>query len=224
MRSLNQWQYLITVGAGGEYSFKPRFVLKDGRLTRVEMPQLDYGSYVICARDPAACLQEDEFLPDGPSGPVRKTFPYSAALFRLFTGTRVAGYLSGRASWERFLEPGHDGAALTKAMLRRFRDVARSRGQVPLVVIFPTVGSARIYANEARIATAPISEAAAALGLGVVDLHQPIHRRSGGDICSVLVSAERCGGHFNARGNAIIAETLETPLRKRLSGPDGGRR
>ena len=132
----------FTGGGGQAFSFKPRFVLDaDGRLEQVPLPDLTEDEYLryLGVRDPQLVLPHEHFHPGGPMGAVRLTFPFSMAVLRNLGYWRLQARLAGEPEYARFYDPQHfaGGLQLTAAILTRFVEVARERGQRPLVVLFP---------------------------------------------------------------------------------------
>ncbi|MBI2235652.1 MAG: hypothetical protein HYU60_01630 [Magnetospirillum sp.] len=219
LRSLNRWQYLIA--ASGEYSFKPRFVLEGGQLHLVPTPQFDWPRYQTCSRRPEDCLDHETFLPDSADGPARIGFPHLRTALRVLTGARVTNYLAGRVSWAAFLDETHPSGArpLMRALIGRFAAEAAARGAAPLVVVFPTIGSQRVFEQGKGLATQPLLDDLAALGIPHADLHQPLaHLLGGRPFCDILDGKDQCGGHFNADGAAMVAEILAPKLADMLAG------
>jgi hypothetical protein len=219
LRSVNRWQYLIA--SSGEYSFKPRFVLEEGKLRLIPIPRLDWDGYRACSRLPEDCLDHEGFLPDTVDGPARVGFPHLVTALRVLTGSRVRNHLSGRVSWAGFLEEGHTSGArpLVRALMARFADEAKARGAVPLVVVFPTTGSQQMFEQGKGLATRPLIEDAAALGIAHLDLHEPLARRlAGRSLCDILDGRDRCGGHFTAEGAAMVGDILAPTMADMLAG------
>lgn len=216
MRIVNRWQYLMTIADQGELSFKPRLILEGGTLKYLPAPDFPFESYLRCAAQPENCLTNEVFLPDTTYGSVRQEFPNTRTALRLVTKPYVVDYLRDRAGFESFLNPDHEARPLSREILRSFKYETGARGQHPWIVVFPTVGSMRIFIKTGRLATQPLIDDARELGLTVLDLHAPLTAQlREGDFCGLLSSVTRCGGHFNVRGNQLLAEIMASAITSR---------
>ena len=125
-----------------DLAFKPRYVIgEDGKLELVPIPALSHDEYrrFLALESPQLFLPHEFLHPNGPSGAVRLTFPFTLALVRNFgfEGFRVR--LAGISRHALYYAPDHpsDGLRITTEIMLEFVRVAKQRGQAALLVIFP---------------------------------------------------------------------------------------
>jgi hypothetical protein len=120
--------------------FKPRFVLTaTGELRLVPCPSLGRLEYADWVCNPERHLTDEYFLPGGPSGVRRRSFPYSLSAIRAFNQYRVRAQFRREPRWAEFYRPDHPSGALavTVAIIRAFVRDAQAMGKVPVVAIYP---------------------------------------------------------------------------------------
>lgn len=222
MRNVNQYRRFLT-GYGGHLGFKPRFVLDaDGRPRLVPLPALDPGAFIDVLSRPGRYLAHEFFLPGGGWGPMDLGFPYTWALMRVLGSARfgaaVSSFVAGEPHWARFLRPGHASRAfeVTSAIAGAFADLARERGKTLLVVMMPTPKSHALWRETGRSVYADLIAALRDQGIDTVDYGAVLGGlAAGADMCALLVRPGPCKGHFNARGNRVLARAVAGLLAER---------
>jgi len=206
LRNVNQYRELLY---SSPFGFKPRFELDgSGELRLVPIPSPDATEFERLLRDPASVLTHEFFLPGTRWGPSRLEFPWSLAVLRATRHFRLRAWLGGYPAYAPFYDPGHPSGALplTAAILARFRDEARRRGQRPIPLLIPTGQDLSYRVRRGQWVYAPLVDRLASEGVGVLDAGPAILERLGGlDPCTLF---EDCSAHFNARGNALLADIV----------------
>lgn len=152
-RNLTRYRDFLTYSQA--WAFKPRFVIdKEGKLKKVPMPSLSSEEYnrFIGLQDPQLILPYENFHPNGPSGAVRLTFPYTLSIIRNFGFWELQSRLTGKASYAAFYSKDHpfEGLQVTMAIMLRFVKEAESRGQLSLLVLFPGQDDLNYYQENKR--------------------------------------------------------------------------
>ena len=215
LRNVNQLRYFLT--ANNRFGLKPRFVLDEGGLREVDIPTLDYESYLESLEHPADLYPHETFTPDSRLGPITLEFPYSTVMVRYLLSERVQDYLHGRPGWVDFFDPGHVSGALevTTEICAAFAELARDRGMRPMVLVFATPASMEYFRDSGALVTQPLLDALDAEGVDHLDLHRPLLARLGSrSYCEILTKPERCRGHYSAEGNQLVAEFAHHRLTK----------
>jgi hypothetical protein len=139
LRNINQYPYLLHPSV--DTVFKPRFALTDtGGLRLISSPrrlaEQEFADWVCY---PERHLRDDYFLPGGPTGLRRLSFPYSFSIVHAFNYLRHRAPPLGSSYWADFYRPDHPSGALgvTAAIIRAFVHDAREMGRVPIVAIYP---------------------------------------------------------------------------------------
>ena len=228
MDNVNQYDGLL--GSALEpFALKGRFLLDSSdRLTWLPRPRLDEHGFVAMNRNPAKTLPHSYFLPNTPDGPVTLGFPYILTLARVALMTRLHNDLSRRAGWSSFYDKDHpsDALRLMAAICQAFSDLAKARGQRPLIVMLPLAHSFREQANYGEFEYAPLVASLQAKGIEVYDpgtaMIQSLAGRSacefythGHPELAWLTSPVPCGGHYSTAGNTTVAQLVAAELWRR---------
>ncbi len=213
MRNVNQYRYFLT--ATTEFGFKPRFVLEDGSLRSVPMPDMELAELEASLLSPGDYYEHEAFLPGSSKGPIALSFPYTAVFLKYVMSERIRYFIRGWPSWSGYVREGHPSGSLevTSAIVDAFVATAAQRGKSAIIVTFPTASSFEMYAEQGNIPYQPMLDAFASSGAHLVDLHAPIlDHLDGASICTLLTNAEYYVGHFNPEGNALVADTIRAKL------------
>lgn len=124
------------------WAFKPRFIIDDnGKLKHIPMPSLSSEEYTrfLALEKPQLILPHENFHPNGPSGAVRLTFPYTIAIIRNLGFWGLQSKLHGLPTYAAFYDVEHpfQGLQITAGIMKRFAHEAQLRGQKALLVLFP---------------------------------------------------------------------------------------
>jgi hypothetical protein len=210
-------------------ALKGRFLLDPSdQLIWLARPHLDRGGFVAMNRNPAEVLPHSYFLPDTPDGPVTRRFPYTTTLARVARLPRLYDFLVRRAGWSELYAADHPSGALRlmTAICQAFVELAKARGQRPLVVMLPLTESFREQANYGQFEYAPLVAALQAKGIEVFDPGKAmIDSLAGRSTCDFftrlhpymawLTAPVPCGGHYSVVGNTTMARLVWTELRRR---------
>jgi len=225
MSNVNQNRsYLLTVAHFGP--LKPIFYLDARDELRLEpVPRLGVHSYDEFVRNPRLVLKHDYFVPGlNPYAKPRVGFPYSVNLPGALATKRLADSLIstfvGRPPWwEDFADPSHPSRAftVTQAIVDRFVEDARRRGQRPIISFLP---QARDFPRRLQTGKWIYSELYARcqfsghecfdVGTALIAKLGESELQSVQGICRYFCPAAYLGGHYNAKGNALLADvTIE---------------
>jgi hypothetical protein len=188
---------------------KPRFILDEkGQLQLVPLPQLSAENYDVFIKNPERFLRHDYFAPGGPSGAQKLGFPYLWSVvkaYRFFYNYFIVGY----KSYLQFYRPDHPSRAfpLTMAIINQFHQEAQSRGNHPIVLIFPTDEDFRYYNKHLEFVYKPLIRELEKSHLDYIDLGSEIVTRWGDKNYMDLFSGEKYY-HFNKEGNKLIAQII----------------
>jgi hypothetical protein len=228
MDNINQYDGLL--GSALEpTALKGRFLLDSlGHLEWLPRPRLDREGFIAMNRNPAQTLPHSYFLPDTRDGPVTLRFPYTMTLARIALMTRLHNILLRRAEWSSLYSADHPsgGLRLMAAICQAFAELAKARGQRPLIVMLPLSHSFREKANYGEFEYAPLVAALQAKGIEVFDPGQAmIDGLAGRSACefythahpgfALLTSPVPCGGHYSPAGNTMMAKLVAAELRRR---------
>jgi len=192
-------------------SFKPRFLFADRKLLLLGMPRVSVDQLQHFLDSPGDFLADDMLLPGTRYGPVPIRFPYFLTLARTALQPRVSSWLRGRPSWMEYLTPGHPstGYEVLTGILDHFATLCRTRGKQCAVLLLPTPQSYRYYREHHTSALQTVTDALDARGIAYLDLAPAIAARLGSrPYCGLIAGAGSCAGHFNPRGNAMLAEIV----------------
>jgi hypothetical protein len=228
MDNVNQYDGLL--GSALEpIAVKGRFVLDSSdHLTWLSPPRLDKDVFIAMNRDPAKTFPHSYFLPDTPDGPITLRLPYTLTLVRVALMTRLHNILVGKAEWSSMYAADHPSGALRlmAAIGQAFGELARARGERPLIIMLPLAHSFREQANYGHFEYAPLVTALRAKGIDVFDPGAAmIENLAGRSACeyfghahpatALLTSPVPCGGHYSTAGNTTMARLVAAELRRR---------
>lgn len=212
LRNVNQYRYFLT---GGEtLALKPRYVLENGTLNLVPLPNLSYEQFIDGLRDPRAILPHEVFVPGSRHGPVIWTFPYTLSLLDLVRTDHVTNYVRGRPSWINFHQIDHDSRALptTVAIVEEFRRRAPI-GKTVVAVIYPSGASYKLTRRTGVSTFRALAAELEAHGVPARDLTADFSAYLGErSFCELLTFPAACGGHYNPEGNRVVAAAMQAFL------------
>jgi hypothetical protein len=189
-----------------QFGLKPRFVLDEGGALRlVPLPSPTAAEMHAIEERPEDHLPNEFFVPGGPSGITRRTFPYALSLARLFFQYRIRAQMAGVPAFAPFYDPRHPSGALgvTAGIARAFRGEAEGRGAFAGVVMFPTGPDIEVHRKKGTWTYQPLLDAMARDGIPYLNTGEAIEEALHvGDLCSIYRGCLK--GHFTARGNRIV--------------------
>lgn len=192
-------------------SFKPRFSYSRGELVLLPMPTIPGDRLAEYSLHPERFLEDDMLLPGTPNGPVRAQFPFFAALLRIAVSPRVRNWISGRPSWMNLYTPGDPSKGLEtmQGIVDRFSALCARRDKRCAVVLFPTPNSYAYFERTGQSALTNLTQGMDRNAIRYLDVAPAISRElSGQTYCALLDKPENCVGHFNARGNELVAKLV----------------
>jgi hypothetical protein len=205
LRNVNQYRNLLY--PGHEFTFKPRFVDRNGSVELIPTPEIAASDIKRFQKHPALYLAEEYFLPAGPSGVQAFEFPYSLAILKaILANYHIRAKLSGIPRHADFYRPEHPSHALdvTYGILRSFALEAAARGQIPIVTLIPTCGDLKYFNTTGVFPYDRLAKMIAAQSIHYIDFGEQIAKRIKGSQPERLYHV--CSGHLNQAGNRILAE------------------
>jgi len=210
-RNVNQLRDFI---AGSRFGFKPRFVVSEGKLQQVPLPDLTAEAYAEVTRRAVELLPHEYFLPGSRGAPGVMQMPYVKAVANAALHYRVAAALRGiRPTYAPFYQPDHPSHALevTTRLLAQAAGIAAERGQRFIVLLIPDHHDLETIRAGRQGSYAPLRQALDAAGLELIDAADYfVEQHNGEDFCELFVT---CGAsHFNPAGYRMLAESVHTVL------------
>jgi hypothetical protein len=204
-RNINQLRNFLIPNT--QCQTKTRFILdKQGQLQFVPLPQLTAENYEDFIKNPEHYLPHDYFVPGGPSGAQKLSFPFTWSILKAhkFFYDR---YILGYKSYLQFYRPEHPSHAfpVMMAIIRQFIHEAKDRGKHPIILIFPTDEDFREYRG--HFVYEPLIQALKQENLEYIDLGAELLKKLDGKNFMELF----LGGqyhHFNATGNKLVARII----------------
>lgn len=214
-RNVNQYRYLLTTRPNTVFAFKPRFILERGRLRLVPLPTPSFSGQHAPGSNVLDSLHHETFLPGKGVGPVPIRFPYSLVVWDLFLHERVQGWVKNKPSWEGMIQQDHASEALdvTVAVVKAFMAECDKRGKKCFVITFPTPGGYKKFKKSGISSLEPLFGRLTKLGIPYLTFESYLVAQIGErSICELLTNIRGCTGHFNAKGNKLIAEFVNSYL------------
>jgi hypothetical protein len=211
LRNVNQERGFL---GNTSLALKPRFLSRGDSLHLVPLPTLTAEQYARIGDDADSLVPYDYFRPGGPSGLVAVRFPFMLSAVRALGHYRLQAALRRQASYAAFYRPGHPSGAfeVTTAIVRRFVDTARSRGQYPLVLFIPDVKDLEWLRAHGSLPYQRLVVSLTAEGVPLVSAAEPLNRYLGERApCSLYF---RCSAsHFRPEGYRELARVVEHAIR-----------
>lgn len=187
---------------------KPVFALRDGRVTLIENPFADFATFYDTLRnDPARFLAltcpDDYFCQ-----PERyQTLPLD--MFYSFRFLKTLWFeLNQPAPSETNLIEDPYIRQVNLGVLRTFVQEVINNGAVPIVLIFPELSSIQTQESGGVTPYAAAVEALRQQGVQVIDLAPAFVSNKTGQNGAYSDYYASPGGHFNALGNQVVAQTV----------------
>jgi hypothetical protein len=209
LRNVNQFRNFIAPIE--QFGFKPRFVLHDGALSPIPLPSVPDGRVQGFLDHPELVLHDEFFLPNGSSGPISASFPYSWSLLKGFDNWMIRAKLAGRPLYSDFYSDAHPSHALplTFAILSDFRSKAEALGLHPVVMIFPTCRDFSERKKHGIFPYAPLIGLLDRSSIPHLDIGALLQERRLADPRRLYVT---CSGHLNPEGNRLVADIVSQYL------------
>jgi hypothetical protein len=226
--NVNQYDALLG-SALVPIALKGRFLINSsGHIEWLPLPSLDAAGFVALNKNPGELLPHSYFLPGTRDGPVRLNFPYTLTLVRAAFLPRLHDMFLGKPTWSALYAADHPSKALQlmTAICVQFVELAKSRGQRPLIVMLPLADSFREKANHGEFEYAPLVLALQKNDVEVFDTGNAMKDLlAGRSACEFfthphpsaawLLSPVPCGGHYSLLANTTLAQLVAAELRQR---------
>jgi hypothetical protein len=205
-----------------DWAFKPRFAeASDGALESIGIPTLsaeDYERFID--REGPQLFLEHEFLhPNGPTGAVRLTFPYTWSLLRNLRFEGLSARLAGQSRHALYyrLEHGSGALAVTAGILKLFASTAEARGQRSLIVVFPDRSDLDRYFGSGTWVYQPLLDELERAGLTPLNVGDAfVKRYDSSSISKVFgTGGPRETYHYGIEGSHFVADTVLECIRER---------
>jgi hypothetical protein len=197
-------------------SFKPKFIIDDSdNLRLIEIPTFNSSEYIDALLHPEKYLKYDYFLPDGESGLIRLTFPYTLTLLRLVNHYHVSAKLKGVPWYMPFYEPDHPagGLEVTGRLMLQFEQLAKQRGQQPVLTIIPTGLDLLYYRDHKVWPYQNLIDFIEENGSEIINFGTGINERLGDtDPCTLF---DYCNSHYNEQGYEYLGEIAYETMQSR---------
>jgi hypothetical protein len=226
IRNVNQNRsFLLTAAQVGP--FKPVFYFDDRDQLQLEpVPRLDSGSYHTFVTNPRLLLKHDYFVPGlNLYAKLRIGFPYSVNVLSALGDKRLADsllstFVARTPWWDEFSDPSHPSRAfaITEAIIDQFVELATMRGKRPIVSFQPWSRNFHKRFETGKWIYSALYDLCRSKGYDCFDAGAAMvakldasELQSAQAICRYFCpTANYLSGHYNARGNALLAEvTIE---------------
>ncbi|MEM6678958.1 MAG: hypothetical protein AAF675_13915 [Pseudomonadota bacterium] len=214
-RNVNQWRYLLT--GGSKLGFKPAFVERAEGFAQAPIFSGDFEAFQMLARDPAAVLEGEAYLPDAP-GLIRQVtygFPFSATLthrlaklvrsYRDYDSASLINFSNYPVYYDSAAGVSDEKKRVAQYIQQRFASRCEEHALRCLFVLIPDGELLYQRDNLGRhdlewvIDEAPEEIAAVDASVMYADLK---------DFCEMLTGPSVCRGHFNPKGYARFARFI----------------
>ena len=210
VRNVNQLRNLLA--PAHEVGLKPRFDIDaHGALYLLPLPSFPTEQLEDVMRRPEQFLEDEYFVPGGPAGVVRASFPYSLTILRALWSYKLYAVLQNKSPYADFYAEQHPSRALpiTMGICQKFIDEATTRNKSALVVMFPSRNDLEAFAGQGRWIYQPLIDGLIRKGVTVLNLGPlllaSLHGREPAALFKQL--------HYNEEGNRLVAQALEQALR-----------
>lgn len=220
-RHMNQWRQLLT---GQPLTFKPAFrVDAAGEVVLEPLFTGDYETFQKLTEDPAAYLPTEGYLPGAPGfrRKQRAGFPYSLTManivieqirsFRGFGNSGMSRFYNVPSFYDDPSGPSADKKAVTAHIVRHF--VALCAAHEDKRCIFVITPDPELVLQQGETGTHDLRALLEPAAEGVLFLDATDMFTDLADICTHLTRPDDCGGHYNAAGNARLAEFVDAGLK-----------
>jgi hypothetical protein len=202
-------------------SYKPKFIIDGtGNLQLIKLPTFKSSEYIDVLYYPGKYLKYDYFLPDGDSGLIRPSFPYTLTLLKLVNHYHVNAKLKGIPWFMPFYEPDHlsNGLEVTGRVMLEFEKLAKQRGQLPVLTVIPTGLDLMYYRNHKVWPYQNLIDFIKESGSEVINFGPGINARLGDtDPCTLF---DTCKAHYNEQGYEYLGEIAYEIMQSRKLLPE----
>lgn len=191
--------------------FKPRFMLEGDALRLLPAPVASRADAERVLADPAGVAQfgRDDFWYNPPVLE-HQLYPWSAT-YRLLTGLWGGiwrrYFHADRIHRGRTLNPQSESFKIIVRILRDFATAVRAMGAQPVALMLPARGDVRLYNRFGFTSYETLRPVMAGLNLLTIDPLQALTSSA-----TPMAELFARGGHYSAKGNAVVATTVADAL------------
>ena len=210
VRNVNQLRNLLA--PAHEVGLKPRFDIDEhGALYLLPLPSFPTDQLEDVIRRPEHYLKDDYFVPGGPAGVVRASFPYSLTIVRALWSYKLNAVIQNESPYADFYAEQHPSRALpiTLGICQKFIEEATTRNKSALVVMFPSRNDLEAFATQGRWIYQSLIDALTQEGGAVLNLGPHLLAGLRGREPAALFKHL----HYNEEGNRLVAQALAQALR-----------
>ncbi len=212
MRNVNQhWGTRFSV-EGQKLGLKPRYILNNNELDLVELPKPSYEEFSLLLEKPEEYFEHEYYLPNTEYGSVKLKFPFTLSLIRtLIFHTKFHSLYKGEPVHTPFYKKDHSTGSLqlTYKIMSDFVKLAKERNQIPIIHIIPFSEDLEYFEKNGKWSYQEL--------LALLDSSGIFYINSGREILDKKISNYEeiyAGeGHFNARGDSVLAEILAEKIK-----------
>jgi len=209
-RNINRYRYLLNPAKEYKLGFKPRFIMgHNQQIELIPLPELNYAGLNKVTGSPEKYLRYEYFAPNRDTRKYKAGFPFTISLIRIqmkeiFAKSRQPG----KNYYEDFYQPGHSSEALevTTGIFSEFYFLAKKRGQLPIIIMIPGYSDFLYYAKNNSWIHNILVERLIKSNMAVIDAGPEMVKRLKGKSYKELFLNP--GGHYNTRGNQLLAEII----------------
>lgn len=215
-RNVNRFRALIVGKAS--FGIKPRFIVgQSGELEVLPIVKPDtVEEFEKMAKNPETYFEHDYFVPGGPSGVSRLSFPYTLSIAGLLGNFRIQAAIKREPSHAAFFKPEHPSRALavTAGIARGFHEEAAKRGAWGALVFIPLIGDIDQRRKTGKLVHQPLIDELTRAGVPYLDpTDKFIEELAGKDACALFTKC--LAGHYNERGYKLFADTVHDMLKEK---------
>lgn len=213
IRNINQYRQLLYAGEG--LGFKPRFIIqRSGNLELIPTPYFSETEYSDVVKDPGSHLPYEYFIPNGPSGIQKLSFPYTWTFLKCFRNFHIRAKLRQVPWYAEFYDTDHPSKALnvTMGILKQFHEDALARGKTPIITIIPDEPDLVFFRKKGRWPYQSLIDELKNQSIEVFNFGEGVMRHLGADDIQVVFNDSH---HFNEKENHILASIAFEYLRER---------
>lgn len=206
IRNVTQFRNLIY--KSNEYTFKPRYILKNDNLELIPLPKISKKEINLFLNKPNKYLFFEYFIPDGPSGIQYFKFPYTLKILKGFNHWQVKKkILNIPVAYDDFYNEDHvsNGLEITYEIMLEFYNLALSKGLKPILTIIPTCRDLEYFKKFNKFSYKNLTNLFDSLKINYIDFGPVFYNLSKNNINKFY---SECSGHFNIEGEKLFSKIL----------------
>lgn len=206
IRNLNQFRNFIY--PIHQFSFKPRFIIDDDELKLISTPKIPNEKIFNFLKQPEKYLNNEYFIPNGPSGIQHLGFPYSIKVLKSFNHWHVQKKIRNiPVRYIEFYSQDHSskGLKLTNEIMNDFYNQATASGLTAILTVFPTCRDLEYFSEHRKYPYESLINLFEQTGIKYIDFGPIFISRNKNNFENLY---QECRGHFNEEGEALISEVI----------------